>query len=63
MTFYFIWKAVNVKHNEIVAMYEQAIYGKNLVDAVDTFTTLHGDLWEDENGNVLEIVSIKEVRE
>jgi hypothetical protein len=63
MNFDFVWKSVNVKHNEITGVYMQTIYGENLVDAVSNFTAMHGDLWEDENGNVLEITSIKEVRE
>lgn len=61
MNFYFVWKAVNVEHNEIEGIYEQKIYGEDLADAVKTWQTMHGDLWEDENGNVLEITSIKEV--
>lgn len=61
MDFYFVWKAVNVEHNEILGIYEQRIYGEDLTDAVKTWQTMHGDLWEDENGTAIEITSIKEV--
>jgi hypothetical protein len=61
MDFYFVWKAVNVEHNEIQGIYEQRIYGEDLADAVKTWQIMHGGLWEDENGTAIEITSIKEV--
>ena len=61
MDFYFVWKTVNVEHNEIQGIYEQRIYGEDLADAVKTWQIMHGDLLEDENGNVIEITPIKEV--
>lgn len=61
MNFHFVWKCVYVAENEIEGMYEQTIYGETLVDAVANFTAMHGDLWEDEQGRALEILSIKEV--
>ena len=61
MNFHFVWKAVNVKYNEIEGIYEQTVYGEDLTDAVKTWQTMHGDLWADEQGVALEITSIKEV--
>jgi hypothetical protein len=61
MNFHFVWKLTNAEHDEIMGMYEQTIYGETLAEAVTTFTTMHGDLWEDECGQVMEILSIKHV--
>ena len=63
MNFHFVWKCVYVDENEIEGMYEQTIYGETLVDATKNFVAMHGDLWEDEQGRALEILSIKEVQE
>ena len=62
MSFYFVWKSVNIANNEIMGVYEQEIHANGLQDAVAIWTAMHGDLWEDENGNAYEITSIKEIR-
>lgn len=61
MNFHFIWKAFNVADGSTDAVYEQTVYGETLVDAMTTWSQMHGDLWEDVNGVALEITSIKEV--
>ena len=61
MNFFFNWTAIHVENQEIVAKYQQTIYGEDLADAVANFTAMHGGLWEDENGVALEITLIKEV--
>jgi len=63
MNFHFVWKSFETETASTTGMFEQTIYGETLVDAVSAFTAMHGDLWEDENGEALEILSIKEVPE
>ena len=62
MNFDFVWKAVHVANNEIRGIYQQTVYGQTLVEAVQNWTAMHGDLWEDETGYALEITPIKEVK-
>jgi hypothetical protein len=63
MNYRFAWKSFDVATGETTGMFEQTIYGKTLTDAVCNFSTMHGDLWEDQNGEALEILNIKEDRE
>lgn len=62
MNFHFVWKGFNVVTGKTEGMYEQTIYGETLVEAVDNFTAMHGELSADENDCALEILSIKEVQ-
>jgi hypothetical protein len=60
MNFRFIWKAFDVNTKATTAMYEQTIYGGDLVEAVYNWTCLHSGLSPDNWGNAFEIVSIRE---
>jgi hypothetical protein len=42
-------------------MYEQTVFGNDLVDAVYNWTCLHSGLSPDNWGNAFEIISLKEV--
>jgi len=63
MNFHFVWKSFAVVTGETTGMFEQTIYGETLADAVSTFTTMHGELSVDENGEAMEIVGITGVPE
>lgn len=47
--FFFQWQAVAAT-GVIEGVYEQTIYGDNLVAAVEQFTSYHGDLAPDTEG-------------
>ena len=63
MNFHFVWKSFDIATGATTGMFEQTIYGDDLTNAVSNFTTLHGELSADENGEALEIVGITEVPE
>ena len=63
MNFHFVWKSFDVATGKTTGMFEHTIYGETLADAVFDWFSMHGDLQEDENGEALEILSVKVDRE
>jgi hypothetical protein len=61
MNFHFVWKSFDVTTKATTAMYEQTVFGNDLVDAVYNWTCLHSGLSPDNWGNAFEIISLKEV--
>jgi hypothetical protein len=60
MNFHFIWKCFDVVSGDTVGIFEQTVYGDSLVDAVNNWVCMHGELSVDEYDQAHEIISIKE---